>query len=63
MAMEANPITLSLAYALHMLATVVWIEGLLYQSFFLLPEVHKIKEYEISLALLERHRTRFQPAA
>ena len=61
--MEANTITLSLAYALHMLATVVWIGGLLYQSFFLLPEVHKIKEYEISIALLERLRTRFQPAA
>jgi uncharacterized membrane protein len=63
MAMEVNPIILSLAYALHMLATVVWIGGLLYQSIFLLPEVRRINEPEIILALLERLRTRFQPVA
>lgn len=63
MAMEANPIALSLAYALHMLATVVWIGGLLYQSLFLLPEIRRINEPELSLVLLERLRSRFQPAA
>ena len=63
MAMEANPIVLSLAYALHMLATTIWIGGLLYQSLFLLPEIRRINKPEISLALLERLRSRFQPAA
>lgn len=61
--MAANPLALGLVYALHMLATVIWIGGLLYQSLFLLPEVQRIKEPELSHALLERLRTRFQPIA
>jgi len=54
---------LSLAYALHMLATVIWIGGILYQSLFLLPVISASEEDTANLILLERLRTRFQPAA
>jgi uncharacterized membrane protein len=33
---------LSLAYTLHMLATVVWIGSLFYQSLFLLPAIRAL---------------------
>lgn len=54
---------LSLAYALHMLATVLWIGGILYQSLFLLPVIRSSQEATTTLILLERLRLRFQPAA
>ncbi|TFH34349.1 MAG: hypothetical protein E4G99_09680 [Anaerolineales bacterium] len=54
---------LSSVYALHMLATVVWIGGILYQSLFLLPVIRSTKEPAAALTLLERLRQRFQPAA
>jgi uncharacterized membrane protein len=59
-AMAANPLLLSLVYAVHMLATVVWIGGLIYQSIFLLPALRTFDEPGY---LLERLRTRFQPIA
>lgn len=61
--MAGSQVTLSLTYALHMLATVVWIGGLLYQSFFLLPELRKSPDRKHARALLERLRSRFQPIA
>lgn len=54
---------LSLIYALHMLATVLWIGGILYQALFLLPGLRVAREPGITLILLERLRHRFQPAA
>jgi uncharacterized membrane protein len=54
---------LSLAYSLHMLATVVWIGGILFQSLFLLPALRSVKDPATIQALLERLRHRFQPAA
>lgn len=54
---------LSLAYTLHMLATVIWIGGILYQSLFLLPVIRSSDQASTSLILLERLRSRFQPAA
>jgi uncharacterized membrane protein len=63
MVMEAESFALSLAYAMHMLATVFWIGGLLYQSFFLLPAIRTMREPEFTRTLLERLRNRFQPVA
>lgn len=62
-AMEASPLTLSLIYTAHMLATVVWIGGILYQALFLQPALVSIQDPEISLRLFERLRQRFQPTA
>jgi putative copper export protein len=54
---------LTISYALHMLATVLWIGGLLFQALFLLPllsqEPLKTKT-SLNLTLLQ---TRFQPLA
>ena len=61
--MAANQLTLSLAYALHMLATVIWIGGLLYQSLFLLPALHTAEQPKLAGLLLDRLRSRFQPIA
>lgn len=58
--MVADPLVLSLVYAVHMLATVIWIGGLIYQSAFLLPAIQSIQNPGL---LLERLRTRFQPIA
>ena len=58
--MVADPLVLSLVYAVHMLATVVWIGGLIYQSAFLLPAIQSFPNPGL---LLERLRTRFQPIA
>ncbi len=44
-----------------MVATVVWIGGILYQSFFLLPALRGIEETALTERLLERLRTHFQP--
>jgi uncharacterized membrane protein len=54
---------LSLTYALHMLATVVWIGGLIYQSLFLLPVIRDLQETKSAHRLRERLRQRYQPAA
>jgi uncharacterized membrane protein len=63
MAMAVNQVTLSLVYALHMLATVIWIGGLLYQSIFLFPALRSIADPKIIAGLSERLRSRFQPIA
>jgi uncharacterized membrane protein len=60
---ETNNLVLSLAYAMHMLATVIWIGGLLFQALFLLPALKNLNTPSVSIELLERLRTRFQPAA
>jgi uncharacterized membrane protein len=63
MAMEANQLGLSLTYSLHLLATVIWIGGLLYQTLFLLPTLRSNREPGMAGTLLERLRSRFQPVA
>jgi uncharacterized membrane protein len=60
---EINTLVLSLAYALHMLATVVWIGGLIFQAAFLIPALRNLNTPSTSTELLERLRTRFQPVA
>ena len=46
---------------MHLLATVVWIGGLLYQSLFLFPALRSLPQSPLTRSLLERLRTRFQP--
>ncbi len=61
--MGVDQIGLSLTYSLHLLATVVWIGGLLFQSLFLLPALRNNREPGLAVALNERLRSRFQPIA
>lgn len=46
-----------------MVATVIWIGGILYQSIFLLPTLRSLNETQITESLLEGLRNRFQPAS
>lgn len=46
-----------------MVATVVWIGGILYQSIFLLPILRSLDDIQVTGKLLERLRNRFQPIA
>jgi uncharacterized membrane protein len=52
---------LTLAYALHMAATVVWIGGLFFQAVFLPPALRRALDPRGALRLLEVLRRRFDP--
>lgn len=54
---------LTLAYSLHMAATVVWIGGLFYQAVVLAPALRGALGPEARRALLESLRRRFEPLA
>jgi uncharacterized membrane protein len=55
---------LSASYALHMLATVLWVGGLTFQSFFLLPLLTRESiDDSVLHNKLVRLQTRFQPIA
>lgn len=54
---------LTLAYWLHMAATVVWIGGLFYQAVILEPSLSKLLAPDQLAALLRSLRRRFQPLA
>lgn len=55
---------LSVSYALHMLATVLWVGGLIFQSLFLLPLLTRgsIRDSKLQIKLIKL-LTRFQPLA
>jgi len=52
---------LTLAYALHMAATVIWIGGLFFQAVFLPPALSRALDPHGALRLLELLRRRFDP--
>jgi uncharacterized membrane protein len=52
---------LTLAYALHMAATVIWIGGLFFQAVFLPPALRRALDPHGTLRLLELLRRRFDP--
>lgn len=54
---------LTVAYSIHMLATVVWIGGLVFQAVFLLPATQSRLEPPIQLRLMAALRRRFTPLA
>jgi len=54
---------LTLAYTLHMAATVAWIGGLFFQSVFLGPALRRTLDPPSALRLLELLRRRFDPLA
>ena len=54
---------LPLAYWLHMLATVLWIGGLVFQSLVLQPALHSAVPLPDQPRLLDSVRKRFQPLA
>jgi uncharacterized membrane protein len=54
---------LTLAYSLHMAATVAWIGGLFFQSVFLGPALRRTLDRPSALRLLDLLRRRFDPLA
>lgn len=54
---------LTVSYALHMIATVLWVGGLVFQAIFLLPFLTKEALDENSRSGLMLLQTRFQPLA
>jgi uncharacterized membrane protein len=54
---------LTLAYSLHMAATVAWIGGLFFQSIFLAPALRRALDPQSTMRLLELLRRRFDPLA
>jgi uncharacterized membrane protein len=54
---------LTAAYAIHLLATVVWIGGLVFQAIFLLPATQSRLEPPMQLRLMTALRRRFTPLA
>ncbi len=54
---------LTLAYGLHMAATVIWIGGLFFQSVFLAPALRRALDTPSALRVLELLRRRFDPLA
>lgn len=54
---------LTAAYSMHMLATVVWIGGLVFQAVFLLPAIQSRLEPSDQLRLMTTLRKRFTPLA
>ena len=54
---------LTTAYSIHMLATVVWIGGLVFQAIFLLPTTQSRLEPPVQLRLMAALRRRFTPLA
>ncbi|OGO10351.1 MAG: hypothetical protein A2Z66_06175 [Chloroflexi bacterium RBG_13_66_10] len=57
------PWALTLAYSLHMAATVVWIGGLFFQGVVLGPALRSTLDPRSALRLLEMLRRRFDPLA
>jgi uncharacterized membrane protein len=54
---------LTVAYWLHMAATVVWIGGLFYYAVILIPVIADTEDVRIFSGVLERLRRRFNPIA
>ncbi|MGD8605580.1 MAG: CopD family protein [Anaerolineales bacterium] len=54
---------LTAAYAIHMLATVVWVGGLAFQAVFLLPATQSRLELPQQMRLMAALRRRFTPLA
>lgn len=59
--MDASPWALTVAYWLHMLATVVWIGGLTALSLFVLPAAQRHLEPEQQVVLLDGLQKRLNP--
>ncbi len=57
------PWALTIAFWLHMVATVVWIGGLFYHAAVLLPALQQRWPHEDQARLLDRLRRRFDPLA
>jgi len=56
----SNPFLLAVIYWLHMLATVLWIGGLLSQSLLALPAARKVLRQELHLAFTLEYSRRLQ---
>jgi uncharacterized membrane protein len=59
--MAVSPLALTIAYWLHMLATVIWIGGLASLSLIVIPAARKSMEREVYSTFLARVQTRLQP--